>query len=289
MGRYIEALVRDYAIVPEDVYFTNWKNYSMEYHTHSLGGIELNYVTGGECEYYIEDKCIPLKNKNLLVINSMLPHKLVFTSEEPCLILGMSCGEYPLQAGYLSIGDLMEAYQEVRHFLEQMDDYLLIKNGHPFFEIMDSIRSEVRDAGNPAYMQMECNKLLIELARYIQDRDYQTSQYVAKAKAFMSYHYFEIDSIEDIAADIGLSKVYLQRIFKKYTGETIWHYLMNIRLQKAADFLQNTNIPVGEIDSLVGIRSRQSFYQNFSKSFHMSPREYRILHNVKYNNLKDRR
>lgn len=288
MGRYIDSLVMDYAMVPEDVYFSNWKNYSMEYHFHSLGGIEFNYVTGGECEYYIEDKCVPLKKKNLLIINSMLPHKLVFTSEEPCLILGLACGEYPLQAGYLSVGNLIEAYSDVKGFFEQLDDYLLIKDGHLFFEIMESIWREVHDEWNPAYLQMECNRLLVKLARYVQKQDYETVEYVAKAKTFMTYHYFEIESIEDIATDIGISKVYLQRIFKKYTGETIWQYLMKIRLEKAAMLLQTSNIPIGELDSLIGIHSRQSFYQNFTKYYQMSPSEYRkiCIRNVKNSNLK---
>lgn len=288
MGRYMESFVPGFAIVPEDVYFTNWKNYTMEYHVHSLGGIEFNYVTSGECEYYIEDKRILLQKRNLLIINSKLPHKLVFTSEEPCLILGMSCGEYPVQAGYVSMCDLMEAFHEVKSFFEQLDDYLLIKDGHAFFEIMEDIWAEVRGDNNPAYKQMECNKLLIHVSRYIQNKDYQTVEYVSKAKSFMTYHYFEIQSIDDIASDVGINKVYLQRIFKKFTGETVWNYLLDMRLKKAAAFLETSDIPVGEIDSLVGIHSRQAFYQNFRKHFHMSPSEYRKTHrNVKNNNFKE--
>ena len=205
MGHYKDTFVPEYALVPEDVYFTNWKNYHMEYHTHSLGGIEFNYVIRGECEYYIEDKVIPLSKKNLLVIDSNLPHKLVFTSEEPCLILGMSCGEYPLQAGYVSMGDLMKAYEDAKSFLLQFQEYALIKDGHSFFGIIEEIWSEVRDEWNPAFIQMECNKLLVKLARYVQNQDYQVKEYISQAKSFMTYHYFEIDSVDDIAAAAALT------------------------------------------------------------------------------------
>jgi len=282
----MESLVPDFAIVPEDVYFTNWKNYKMEYHVHSLGGIEFNYVTSGECEYYIEDKGIMLKKRNLLIINSNLPHKLVFTSDEPCLILGMSCGEYPIQAGYVAMRDLMEGYNEVKSFVSQFEDYILIKDGHTFFDIMEDIWTEVRGDNNPAYKQMECNKMLIRLSRYIQNKDYHTVEYVSKAKSFMTYHYFEIESIDDIAADVGINKVYLQRIFKKYTGMTVWNYLLDIRLKKAVSFLENSDMPIGEIDSMVGINSRQAFYQNFKKYYNMSPSEYRKTYRyVKNNNF----
>lgn len=283
----MDSFVPEYAMVPEDIYFTNWKNYSMGYHVHSLGGIEFNYVTSGECDYYIEDKKIHLRKRNFLIINSNLPHKLVFTSEEPCLILGMSCGEYPLQAGYISMEELMDAYQDVRAFFEQLDEYLLIRDGHAFWDIMEDIWTEVRGEWNPAYIQMECNKLLVQLARYFQRKDYQTTEYISQAKSFMMYHYFEIEAMDDIAAAVGINKVYLQRIFKKHTGQTVWNYLMELRLKKAATFLESSDIPIGEIDSMVGIHSRQAFYQNFKKYYHMSPREYRKAHveNVKNNNL----
>ena len=144
-----------------------------------------------------------------------------------------------------------------------------------FFEIIEEIWSEVRDEWNPAFIQMECNKLLVKLARYVQNQDYQVKEYISQAKSFMTYHYFEIDSVDDIAAAVGLHKIYLQRIFKKHTGQTIWNYLTDIRLKKAASFLEASDIPIGEIDSMVGIHSRQSFYQNFKKYYHMSPKEYR--------------
>lgn len=222
MGRYMEALVPDYAMIPEDVYFTNWKNYKMEYHVHSVGGIEFNYVTSGECEYLVEGKCIRLKKRNLLVINSTLPHKLVFTSEEPCLILGMSCGEFPKKAGYVRMRELMEAYPVVKDFLEDLDDCLLIPDGHSFFGTMEDIWAEVRGERNYAYINAECNKLLVRVARHVQNENHRIADYVSQAKMFMNYHYFEIESLDDIAADIGINKIYLQRIFKQYTGETVW-------------------------------------------------------------------
>lgn len=275
MGKYYKSMISEYALVPEDVYFTNWKNYKMEYHAHSLGGIEFNYVKSGECQYYVEDKCITLKKKNLLIINSTLRHKLVFTSKEPCLILGMSCGEYPWQAGYVCMGDLMNAYPDVRHFFNGFDEYILIENGHDFFYILEDIWNEVRGEWNAAYIQMMCNKLIVNIARFMQHKNSQVMQYIAKAKSYMTYHYFEITKIDDIADHVGIHKIYLQRIFKKYTGTTIWNYLLELRLNKAAFFLSTSDMPIGEIDSLIGMNSRQAFYANFKKYYHMSPNDYR--------------
>lgn len=288
MGRYMDTFNPDGCLVPEDVYFTNWKNYEMDYHMHSYGGFELNYVTSGECEYYVEDQCIHLKKRNLLLINSALPHKLVFTSDEPCLILGMACGALPYKPGYVSLGNLVAAYDPVRDFLQGLDNYVLLKEAHQIFTTMRAVSAELSGEGNPAYMQMECNKILIDVARRVQNEDHRTAEYVMQAKMYMMYHFYEIESIEDIAAYVGVNKIYLQRIFKMYEKETLWNYLMKIRMGKAAAFLTNTDMPIGEIDHMIGMNSRQCFYQNFKNVFHMSPREYRNKHkNVKKRNLKD--
>ncbi len=286
MGKYMDTFNPDGCLVPEDVYFTNWKNYEMDYHMHSYGGFELNYVTSGECEYYVEKECIKLKKRNLLLINSALPHKLVFTSEEPCLILGMACGALPEKPGYVTLRSLMEAYDDVKMFLQEFDDYVVIKDGHPIFKTLRAISAELSGERNLAYMQMECNKILIDMARMVQNQDHQTAEYVSKAKMYMMYHFYEIESIEDIADYVGVNKIYLQRIFKIYEKETLWNYLMKIRMEKAAMFLTNTDMPIGEIDHMIGMKSRQCFYQNFKKTFQMSPREYQKANkNVKNNNL----
>lgn len=275
MGQYIDFLTKECALIPENVYFTNWECCKMNPHTHPAGGIEFNYVTAGECEYYIADKCITLKKKNLLIINSAISHRLSFISEKPCLILGMDCGVYPMERGYVSLQAMMEIYPEVREFLLSFQDYVIIEDGHKFFDNLEEIWKEVRGEWNYAYIQAACNKLLIDMARWMKNNKSPGLEYVEKAKQYMAHHYFEIESIEEIAGEIGIHKVYLQRIFKRHTQETIGKYLLKIRLKMAASLLADSDIPIGEIDTRVGIHSRQAFYHNFKKYYGISPREYR--------------
>ena len=69
----------------------------------------------------------------------------------------------------------------------------------------------------------------------------------------------------------------MERIFKRETGSTIWQYVMECRMDAAKDLLENTPIPIGEIDPLIGMNSRQTFYIQFKRHYGVSPAEYRKL------------
>jgi len=265
----------DKAMIPDDVYFTNWKNYSMEHHYHLEGTFELNYVTSGSCIYYIKDQKYILKKRNLLLINGSVPHKLIFTSPEPCLILGMSCGQYPIIPGCISLENMISAYATLKSFFSTFEDALLIRNGSSVYPILSKILTEVRGDNNWAYLNLLINNALVEISRLATQDNQQAFLYVSNAIKYMSYNYYNIEKIDNIADAVALNKVYLERIFKEITEKTIWHYLSGIRMEKAAQFLKSSTIPIGEINELIGIKSRQAFYILFKKTYGISPLEYR--------------
>lgn len=58
----------------------------------------------------------------------------------------------------------------------------------------------------------------------------------------------------------------MQRIFKQFTNQTVWTYLVALRVKKEAYLLRYTDIPIGDIDENIGINSRQNFYILFKKT-----------------------
>ncbi|RDW15173.1 hypothetical protein CWR48_19270 [Oceanobacillus arenosus] len=78
-----------------------------------------------------------------------------------------------------------------------------------------------------------------------------------------------------IAAQVGLSPFYLERLFKQETSETPRAYLVNIRIDKAAHLLKFTTMTNLEICYEVGFRSPSNFYKVFRNIKNCSPSEYR--------------
>lgn len=68
---------------------------------------------------------------------------------------------------------------------------------------------------------------------------------------------------------------YLTRIFRKITKVSISEYLLNIRIEKAVDLLNKTDISVNDISLLVGYNEPNYFAKVFKKHKGVSPSDYR--------------
>ncbi|NRG34140.1 bifunctional transcriptional activator/DNA repair enzyme AdaA [Niallia circulans] len=92
---------------------------------------------------------------------------------------------------------------------------------------------------------------------------------------FLVNHYKQNLILKDIAAHVGLSPFYLERLFKKETAETPRAYLEKIRIDKAAYLLKSTAMTNLEICYEVGFQSSSNFYKVFRSIKNCSPSEYR--------------
>ncbi len=81
--------------------------------------------------------------------------------------------------------------------------------------------------------------------------------------------------LEKISKNAGYSKFYLNRMFKEYTGTTIYKYLQTRRLTVAAEKLVHTDKPIIEIACEAGYDTQQSFSLAFKQRYRYSPKVYR--------------
>ena len=121
--------------------------------------------------------------------------------------------------------ELMEAHPIVAKFVEDFDEVRVIHNASELLPVMKEIEKEVRNEWNAAYIQSLCNKLIVDVARIFDKDDPRTFDHVSRISDYIAYHYFEIESIEDIADAVGLNKVYMQRIFHEKREMTVGQFL----------------------------------------------------------------
>ena len=69
----------------------------------------------------------------------------------------------------------------------------------------------------------------------------------------------------------------ISRIFKDFSGVTIAEYISEVRLKKAAELLENTQISVYEIIEKIGLANESYFYKIFKARFRCTPKEYSLL------------
>lgn len=82
-------------------------------------------------------------------------------------------------------------------------------------------------------------------------------------------------TLKQTAAQFHFSQPYCSKIIKEYTGKSFTQIVQEIRFQKAAILLKNTNISIAEISSRVGFENVEHFNRMFRKLYEMPPGKYR--------------
>ena len=82
-------------------------------------------------------------------------------------------------------------------------------------------------------------------------------------------------SLDELAAEARLSPFHFARMFKQSVGVPPRVYLTRLRMERACELLETTDLTVTEIAYEVGYSSNQVLARVFIKHGHMSPTDYR--------------
>lgn len=102
--------------------------------------------------------------------------------------------------------------------------------------------------------------------------------YIQKAVQYIELNYSQPITIPQIAGFVGVSSIYLTKLFKLSTGKTLSEYLNYHRTQKSLDLLTNTEETINWISEAVGYSDVRSYIRFFKKFYYMTPSEYRKEH-----------
>lgn len=94
---------------------------------------------------------------------------------------------------------------------------------------------------------------------------------------YIDDHYQEHITIASLAKRSGFSESYFMSFFKREAGMSCISYVNHVRIQKAAQTLESTALPVLEIAMENGFDNISYFNRQFRRQFHMTPGEFRKL------------
>lgn len=99
---------------------------------------------------------------------------------------------------------------------------------------------------------------------------------IQTAVGYLQRNYANLQSLEDIASSVGLSKYHFTRIFKKTTGYTPIEYLTKIRIERAVYLLRQTDLTIEDIAKAIGYSNGSYFIKVFRQWLGFSPGEFRL-------------
>lgn len=179
--------------------------------------------------------------------------------------------------------ELLEGYEKVL-FRDDAGLMVMIIWGEPpdriFPEIEEAVRTHLK---LPVQVQAEMfngplDKLAetYEIAKSAVYRDMTLSPLVRRAKQYLQEHYGDSElTLESMADALQASPVYVSRLLKQELGMTFVAYLTQLRMKKAVQLLNGTELSINEIAERVGYDTQHYFSTAFKKMNGVSPNQYR--------------
>lgn len=122
------------------------------------------------------------------------------------------------------------------------------------------------------WLARECATMMDSLFNFTGVRH---TQVIHRAVQYVSAHYPEKITLEEVARRAYLSPTYFSRVFKEEMGESFTAYLNRVRIEKSKELLRHDSIRLTDIAFAVGFEDQSYFTKVFKKLVGMPPLQYR--------------
>lgn len=109
----------------------------------------------------------------------------------------------------------------------------------------------------------------------VRQRKYKNKLNLDDIKTYIDLNYADSVTVEKIAQVFFVSNVYLSRAFKSEFGLTVIDYMQQIRMERAKEWLLESQIPIKNVAEMCGYEDVAYFYRVFKKHFGIAPGEMR--------------
>jgi YesN/AraC family two-component response regulator len=138
-----------------------------------------------------------------------------------------------------------------------------------------------RERGYINIIRAYVTELIVKIFRKMessQSKDVSTNQkqVVNSTLSYLRKNYQKQISLDELAAEVFLSKDYFSRLFRETTGMPTSAFLQKIRVEEACNLLSTTNIAIKDVAQQCGFHDIKYFYSIFKKLTGETPRQYRI-------------
>jgi AraC family L-rhamnose operon regulatory protein RhaS len=133
-----------------------------------------------------------------------------------------------------------------------------------------------------AHAQTLLRAVLVELKRIVLGEVQEAARYTPAEQRTRHFIHLLSSScdqkwtLEKMAAQCGIRRTQLNKVFQKLTGGTPMEYLFRLRLERAKTLLRETDIKIVDIALECGYASSQYFSNSFRQATGSSPTQYRL-------------
>ncbi|MDF2713469.1 MAG: AraC family transcriptional regulator [Paenibacillus sp.] len=246
---------------------------------HKHASYEINYFYEGRCKMMLGDRCVEMSAGCLLIMDGLTPHGPIMN--EPCTYSMLKFDAMRTRPLVHEDIDLLRPFQQLRNYCWQLAG----EEKNEFEQLMRRLEllQGQTDPIGVYRMQTVFVDLLLFICELTRKTDIEQSDFPAckevKVKALMAYiddHYMQELTLDKLSREACLSKFYLTRLFKQFTGLTVFEYVNRQRITQAQLLLlAEKSTSVTDICFRVGFKELAHFSKNFKQLVGVSPEHYR--------------
>ncbi|MBZ9536098.1 helix-turn-helix transcriptional regulator [Cytobacillus oceanisediminis] len=114
-------------------------------------------------------------------------------------------------------------------------------------------------------------------------RTFQTNdlyhQYISPSIQWIQSNYREKCAIADLAKSLFISPQYLNKLFRRFIGVSVYQYVLAYRIKMAKEILvTNRDLKIKDITFLTGFNDTSHFVATFKKETGYTPKEFRTFY-----------
>ncbi|WP_158634022.1 response regulator transcription factor [Radiobacillus deserti] len=178
----------------------------------------------------------------------------------------------------IQAGDELGAIYQLNQLIEETNRQQRTLVLHElYYKIKQLLEAKQIKPWNKSIHELQSNQDWVQYVRLIClhiQQHYQSKHKIERAKTYIQEHYAHSVSLEEVADLCELSPNYFSNLFKETTGETFIDYVTNVRLNKASQLLEESDLSLKEISFMVGYKDPNYFSRVFKKYYQLSPKQY---------------
>ena len=97
---------------------------------------------------------------------------------------------------------------------------------------------------------------------------------VETAKAYIQAHLKEV-TLENVAEVVHMNPNYFSQFFKQKTGQTFTEYVMQVKMENAAELLKDIRYRTYEVSEMIGYSNPKNFTRTFRAYYGKTPSQFR--------------
>lgn len=156
-----------------------------------------------------------------------------------------------------------------------MDKWLL-EGSFPdsFFELLQSLKRDHDEMDVESIALHSASMFELLLRDRVHAKSTKGKDLIHSVKKYAEQHLATV-TLDEVSQLYGINKNYFCSLFKQATGRSFSEFLAQLRMNKAAVMLSQSDLRIAEIAQLVGYMDQRYFSQVFRKYHALRPGEYR--------------